>query len=93
MPVCGIHRGWIEGVLISITGKNWFCIETRCHANGDDVCEFVADQRESSWKWKAEAIVKGESAITEYIEHKPLRGTINLSMILLLLCHGLSSRL
>ena len=78
MPVCGIHRGWIEGVLIAVTGKNWFCIETKCHANGDDVCEFVADQRESSWKWKAEAIVKGESAITEYIEHKPLRGTIKL---------------
>ena len=78
MPVCGIHQGWIEGVLISVTGKNWFCIETRCHANGDDVCEFVADQRESSWKWKAEAIVKGDSAITEYIEHKPLKGTIKL---------------
>jgi predicted hydrocarbon binding protein len=78
MPVCGIHQGWIEGVLIAVTGKNWFCIETRCHANGDDVCEFVADQRESSWKWKAEAIVKGDSAITEYIEHKPLQGTIKL---------------
>jgi hypothetical protein len=78
MPVCGIHRGWIEGVLIAVTGKNWFCIETRCHANGDDVCEFVADQKESSWKWKAEAIVKGDSAITEYIEHKPLMGTIRL---------------
>ena len=78
IPVCGIHQGWIEGVLIAVTGKNWFCIETRCHANGDDVCEFVADQRESSWKWKAEAIVKGDSAITEYIEHKPLEGKIKL---------------
>jgi uncharacterized protein len=78
MPVCGIHQGWIEGVLIAVTGKNWFCIETRCRANGDEVCEFVADQKESSWKWKAEAIVKGDSAITEYIEHKPLQGTIKL---------------
>lgn len=78
VPVCGIHQGWIEGVLIAVTGKNWFCIETRCRANGDDVCEFVADQRESSWKWKAEAIVKGDSAITEYIDHKPLQGTIKL---------------
>lgn len=78
MPVCGIHRGWIEGVLFAITGKNWFCLETRCHANGDDCCEFVADQTESSWKWKAVAIVKGDSAITEYIEHKPLEGRIKL---------------
>jgi predicted hydrocarbon binding protein len=78
MPVCGIHQGWIEGVLIAVTGKNWFCIETRCHANGDDCCEFVADQRESSWKWKAEALVRGDSAITEYIDHKPLAGTIQL---------------
>jgi predicted hydrocarbon binding protein len=78
MPVCGIHRGWIEGVLIAVTGKNWFCVETKCHAGGDDCCEFVADQRESSWKWKAEAIVKGDSAITEYVEHKPLEGKIKL---------------
>jgi hypothetical protein len=78
MPVCGIHRGWIEGVLFAVTGKNWFCLETKCHANGDDCCEFVADQTESSWKWKAVAIVKGDSAITEYIEHKPLEGRIKL---------------
>jgi predicted hydrocarbon binding protein len=78
MPVCGIHRGWIEGVLIAVTGKNWFCIETKCHANGDEFCEFVADQREASWKWKAEAIVKGDSDITEYFEHKPLQGRIRL---------------
>jgi uncharacterized protein len=78
MPVCGIHRGWIEGVLFAVTGKNWFCLETKCHANGDDCCEFVVDQTESSWKWKAVAIVKGDSAITEYIEHKPLEGRIKL---------------
>jgi len=78
MPVCGIHRGWIEGVLTAVTGKNWFCIETKCHANGDECCEFIADQTEASWKWKAQAIVKGDSAITEYIEHKPLEGKIKL---------------
>jgi predicted hydrocarbon binding protein len=78
MPVCGIHRGWIEGVLTAVTGKNWFCIETKCRANGDDCCEFVADQTEASWKWKAQAIVKGDSAITEYIEHKPIEGKIKL---------------
>ena len=78
MPVCGIHRGWIEGVLSAVTGKNWFCLETKCHAKGDDTCEFVADQVESSWKFKAQAIVKGDSAITEYIEHKPLEGRIKL---------------
>ena len=48
MPVCGIHTGWIEGILIAVTGKNWFCLETKCHANGDDYCEFVADQTEST---------------------------------------------
>ena len=76
IPVCGIHRGWIEGVMIAVTGKNWFCLETKCHAQGDDCCEFVADQTGSSWKWKAQAIVDGDSAITEYIEHKPLEGKI-----------------
>ena len=78
MPVCGIHRGWIEGVLTAVTGKNWFCLETKCYAQGDDCCQFVADQTESSWKWKAQAIVKGDSAITEYIDHKPLEGKIKL---------------
>ena len=78
MPVCGIHRGWIEGVLIAVTGKNWFCLERKCFANGDDCCEFVADQVESSWKFKAQAIAKGESSITEFIEHRPLEGTIKL---------------
>ncbi len=78
MPVCGIHRGWIEGVLTAVTGKNWFCLETKCQANGDDCCEFIADQTEASWKWKAQAIVKGDSAITEYIEHKPIEGKIKL---------------
>ena len=78
MPVCGIHRGWIEGVLTAVTGKNWFCLETKCYAQGDDCCQFMADQTESSWKWKAQAIVKGDSAITEYIDHKPLEGKIKL---------------
>jgi uncharacterized protein len=78
MAVCGIHQGWIEGVLTAVTGKSWFCLETTCHAKGDEYCEFVADQVESSWKFKAEAIVKGESAITEFIEHKPIAGTIKL---------------
>jgi uncharacterized protein len=78
MAVCGIHQGWIEGVLTSVSGKSWYCLETKCHAKGDDCCEFVADQVESSWKYKAEAIVKGESAITEFIEHKPIEGKIKL---------------
>ena len=78
IPVCGIHRGWIEGVLTAATGKNWFCLETKCHAQGDEYCEFIADKRESSWKWKAEAIAKGDSAITEYIDHKPLKGQMKL---------------
>ena len=78
MPVCGIHQGWIEGVLMAVTGKTWFCLEKTCFAKGDEYCEFIADQVESSWKFKAEAIVKGDSAITEFIEHKPLEGTIQL---------------
>jgi hypothetical protein len=78
MPVCGIHQGWIEGVLMAVTGRSWFCLEKSCHAHGDEYCEFVADQVESSWKFKAEAIVKGESAITEFIEHKPVEGTIRI---------------
>lgn len=78
MAVCGIHQGWIEGVLMAVTGKPWFCLEKSCHAKGDEYCEFVADQVTPSWKFKAEAVVKGESAITEFIEHKPLEGKISL---------------
>ncbi|MFA4861070.1 V4R domain-containing protein [Methanoregula sp.] len=78
MPVCGIHQGWIEGVLKAVTGRNWFCIEKTCHARGDEYCEFVIDQVEPSWKFKAEAVVRGDSAITEFIEHKPLAGSIRL---------------
>jgi predicted hydrocarbon binding protein len=78
MAVCGIHQGWIEGVLTAVTGKSWYCLEKTCHAKGDEYCEFVCDQVEPSWKFKAEAVVKGESAITEFIEHKPLEGTIQL---------------
>lgn len=78
IPVCGIHMGWIEGILTAITGKNWYCIEKKCVANGDDCCEFYADQVEPSWKFKAQAIVNGTSAITEFIEHKPLEGKIQL---------------
>ena len=78
IAVCGIHQGWIEGVLKAVTGKPWFCLEKTCHAKGDDYCEFVCDQVEPSWKFKAEAIVRGDSAITEFIEHKPLEGKIQL---------------
>jgi uncharacterized protein len=78
MPVCGIHQGWIEGVLKAITGKNWFCLEKTCSAKGDEYCEFICDQVEPSWKFKAESVVKGDSAITEFIEHKPLEGKIKL---------------
>jgi hypothetical protein len=78
MAVCGIHQGWIEGILTAATGKSWYCLEKSCHAKGDEYCEFVADQVSASWKFKAEAVVKGESAITEFIEHKPLEGTISL---------------
>jgi predicted hydrocarbon binding protein len=78
MAVCGVHQGWIEGVLTAVTGKSWYCLEKSCHAKGDEYCEFVADQVSASWKFKAEAVVKGDSAITEFIEHKPLKGTISL---------------
>ncbi len=78
MPVCGIHQGWMEGVLKAVTGKNWFCLEKSCHAKGDEYCEFVCDQVSASWKFKAEAVVRGDSAITEFIEHKPLEGKISL---------------
>ncbi|MDD1702175.1 MAG: 4-vinyl reductase [Methanoregula sp.] len=77
-PVCGVHMGWIEGVLTAVTGKTWYCLETKCVANGDDCCEFVADQVDPSWKFKAQAVVRGESAITEFIDHRPVEGTIKL---------------
>ena len=58
MPVCGVHQGWIEGVLIAVTGKNWLCIETKCHANGDDCCEFIADQRDRAGKGRLRRLSK-----------------------------------
>ena len=78
MHVCGVHMGWIEGVLMAVTGKNWYCLERKCRANGDDCCEFVADQVEPSWQFKARAVVKGDAAITEFIDHKPVEGKIKL---------------
>ena len=24
IPVCGVHMGWIEGVMMAVTGKNWY---------------------------------------------------------------------
>ena len=78
MPVCGVHMGWIEGVMMAVTGKNWYCLERKCVANGDDCCEFVIDQVDPSWKFKAQAVVKGDSAITEFIDHRPVEGTIKL---------------
>jgi hypothetical protein len=78
MPVCGIHQGWIEGILTAVTGKTWFCLEKTCHAKGDEYCTFQADRVPPSWKFKAEAVVRGDSAITEFIEHKPLEGKISL---------------
>jgi hypothetical protein len=78
MPVCGIHMGWIEGILMAVTGKTWYCLEKKCVANGDDCCEFVADQVEPSWKFKAHSVVEGNSAITEFIDHRPVEGSIKL---------------
>lgn len=78
MPVCGVHMGWIEGVLMAVTGKTWYCLEKKCAANGDGYCEFVADQVEPSWKFKAQAVVDGNSAITEFIDHRPIEGSIKL---------------
>ncbi|KQC10284.1 MAG: 4-vinyl reductase, partial [Methanolinea sp. SDB] len=78
MSVCGIHQGWIESILAAVTGKTWFCLEKTCHAKGDEYCTFQADQVSASWKFKAEAVVRGDSAITEFIEHKPLEGKISL---------------
>ncbi len=78
MSVCGIHQGWIESILTAVTGKTWFCLETTCHAKGDEYCTFQADRVSASWKFKAEAVVRGDSAITEFIEHKPLEGKISL---------------
>ena len=64
--------------MMAVTGKNWYCLERKCVANGDDCCEFVIDQVDPSWKFKAQSVVKGDSAITEFIDHRPVEGTIKL---------------
>jgi len=76
MRVCGIHAGWIEGVLTAVTGKTWVCEEIACHAAGDGYCEFAAVQREVTWREKVDSIVKGDAAVTEYLEHRPLEGKV-----------------
>jgi uncharacterized protein len=78
MKVCGIHAGWIEGVLDGTTGKNWVCEETMCHAAGDDRCEFIVEQREVTWNERAVSIWQGDRSITEFLEYRPLEGRINL---------------
>lgn len=78
MNVCGIHAGWIEGILDAVTGKNWVCEEIKCHAAGDDRCEFTAVQRDVTWNERAAAIWQGDRSITEFLEYRPLEGRINL---------------
>ena len=78
MPVCGVHVGWMEGVLDAVTGKKWVGEELQCHAAGGDACEFVFTQREVTWNERAEGIRKGERSLTEFLEHKPLEGKITL---------------
>ena len=78
IPVCGVHTGWIEGVLMAVTGNTWICEERKCHAAGDDCCEFVAEKRASTWNERAEAIRAGKRSITEFIEHRPLDGSITI---------------
>jgi predicted hydrocarbon binding protein len=76
MQVCGLHSGWIEGILSSVTGSNWVCEEKKCAAAGDSYCEFVAEKKTPTWTEITDSILKGDTAITEFIEHKPLEGTI-----------------
>lgn len=76
MQVCGLHSGWIEGILSSVTGSNWVCEEKKCAAAGDGYCEFVAEKKTPTWADITDSLLKGDTAITEFIEHKPLEGTI-----------------
>ena len=64
MTVCGVHQGWIEGVLMAVTGTGRFCLEKTCHAKGDEYCEFVADQvlRICSFKGRS----SGQRGICDY---------------------------
>ncbi len=78
MPVCGIHVGWMEGVLDAVTGKNWVGEETKCRAAGGDCCEFRLTQRDVTWADRAEGIRKGDRALTEFLDHHPLEGKMAL---------------
>ncbi len=78
MPVCGVHQGWIEGVLIAVTGKNWLCTETMCHANGDDCCEFIAEQRDRAGKGKPKRSSKVNPLLLNISSINPLKGEIRL---------------
>jgi uncharacterized protein len=78
MPVCGVHVGWMEGVLDAVTGKNWVGEETKCHAAGGDYCEFVFTERQVTWNERALGIRKGECSLAEFLEQKPLEGKMTL---------------
>lgn len=78
MRVCGIHTGWTEGILQAVTGSEWVCEEVRCHAAGDDACEFVATKKEISWNERALSIREGTRSITEFMEFHPIEGRITL---------------
>jgi predicted hydrocarbon binding protein len=39
-PVCFFKAGFFAGAVSSIKGKKVPCVEKKCHAKGDDHCEF-----------------------------------------------------
>jgi uncharacterized protein len=78
MPVCGVHVGWMEGVLDAVTGANWVGEEVKCHAVGNDACEFVFTKRPVTWNERAEGVRKGELSLTEFLDLHPLQGQITL---------------
>ena len=49
-PQCHFMRGFFEGFLSGIFGKEFIAIERRCECMGDDYCEFVLEVRDKHLK-------------------------------------------
>lgn len=39
-PVCFFKAGFFAGAVSTVQGKKVACVETKCHAKGDEHCEF-----------------------------------------------------
>ena len=76
MPVSGIQRRRIEGVLTAATGKNWFCLEQNSIVRTGTTLLLnlkpISGKRAGSGRPRQ--LPRATCTMTEYMNHKPLKG-------------------